>query len=544
MRDAMGLGPRGRRAAADEGSRSRASPRPTGSIRLGLAAIPLIILAVNGLGVLSIDPLARVMMEDGVLATIDGISSRAAARFMNTVFPFLVTLSALAWYTRPLPAAFREDRHKDGVAPAIGRRLLDLPTVAAALTGAGWLLAVPVVVIGGWALGVPMDARFFMQYAAHSFALFGFAFIITYYGVEAVVRRFIAPRVFKDNAALGAGSRFSLSVGARLFILAGAAFALPGLILLSSVAILNDGGDNRFGRDLMPTLAPALLVIGALLALITWLKSLSIERPIHELTEAAERIGAGDLSARVAVRSADRIGALGGAFNDMAGGLAERERERGVFGRVVDPRVRDRLLADDKAEAGELRRATVAFFDLAGFTSISEALPPRNVVALLNLYFEAVSSCVEAEGGLVNKFIGDGVLAVFGAPGDLPDHAERAIRAVEALGPRMSGLNARLAAKGYRPLRFRAGLHTGQVMAGVVGSKRRQEYTVIGDAVNAASRLEALGKEYGMDLILSDRTAGEAARPRAWKELGRVQIRGRVGRMGLFGMLVEQGGLV
>jgi adenylate cyclase len=105
-------------------------------------------------------------------------------------------------------------------------------------------------------------------------------------------------------------------------------------------------------------------------------KSLSIVAPIVELTEATRKIGKGDLGSRITVRSVDRIGELGGAFNDMAAGLAERERERSIFGRVVDPRVRDRLLEKTESGNGELRRATVVFFDLAGFTALSEHLPP------------------------------------------------------------------------------------------------------------------------------------------------------------------------
>ena len=245
-------------------------------------------------------------------------------------------------------------------------------------------------------------------------------------------------------------------------------------------------------------------VIAGLGALITWFKAQTIQAPILDLRKAARRVGEGDLGTRITVSSTDEIGSLGGAFNAMTRGLEERERIRALFGSVVDPRVRDRLLAG--RTAGEHRQATVVFLDLAGFTALSETLAADRVVALLNLYFEAARTCVETEGGLVNKFIGDGVLAVFGVPVEQPNHAAAALRAVAAFRRRMALLNERLVAKGYGPLAFRAGVHTGEVLAGVVGSRERHEYTVIGDAVNVASRLESLGKEFRTDIVVSANT--------------------------------------
>jgi len=191
--------------------------------------------------------------------------------------------------------------------------------------------------------------------------------------------------------------------------------------------------------------------------------------------------------------------------------------------------VRDRLIAGGEASRGETRTATVVFLDLAGFTGISEGLPPEKIVSLLNLYFEAATSCVEAEGGLVNKFIGDGVLAVFGVPADLPGDASAAIAALRALERKMGEINLRLAREGAPELRFRAGVHRGEVLAGVVGSRKRLEYTVIGDAVNVASRLEQLGKERGHAVIVSEATAAAlgAGERAGLTSLGEVTIRGR-----------------
>jgi adenylate cyclase len=524
----------GHMSEADEGGPKRRTVYP------GIAAIMAIAIGVNALGVLSIDPLASLMIESDVLAAIDAISSHGLARFLNVILPFSLFGIFLLFYLLPIAHAFSGRKRADPQSIKVARRLLRTPTVIALVTGAAWLVSLPVVVIGWSMLDFDLESRFYLQYTMHSLTLFGFSFVIAYYGVEVIVQRYIAPRVFSGNQALQVGSRFALPIGARLFVLAGSAFFLPGLVFYTAIRILNNGGDNHFGRDLLPILETALLVMGGLITLIAIFKSLSIVAPIVELTEATRKIGKGDLGSRITVRSVDRIGELGGAFNDMAAGLAERERERSIFGRVVDPRVRDRLLEKTESGNGELRRATVVFFDLAGFTALSEHLPPGTVVAILNSYFQTVAGCVEAEGGLVNKFIGDGVLAVFGAPDDQPDHALRAMRTIESLGARMKSLNDRLGERGYRPLRVRAGAHTGELMAGVVGSKTRQEYTVIGDAVNTASRLESLAKEQGVDAIISAQCWEEAGRDGSWTHLGRITVRGKTEPLGVFGKKIDQ----
>jgi len=256
---------------------SRITPiRDRWSIRLALLAIPVLVMGVNALAVGFMDALSSVMIETAIQVQINTLTGIPIVRFLNQIFPFILTITVLTWYLRPV-----------------------------------------------------------------------------------------------------------------------------------YIRILNAGGDNHFGRDLLPILDWAIPIVSMLIAIITWLK------------------------------------ALCGAFNDMAQGLEERERMRGIFGRVVDPRVRDRLMERDASSQGEIRQATVVFFDLAGFASISESLPAKRVVFLLNLYF---------------------------------------------------------------------------------------------DAVNVTSRLEPLGKIYGMDIIMSKATVGSLRKKRALKPLGLAEIRGKQERLELFGL--------
>ncbi len=513
------------------------------AIRRALVSLPLIVIVVNALAVGAIDPLATVMIESHIRAQIDEVSAVFIARFLNAILPFILTSLASIWYYWPVFTSFWNGANDLSKMTVAARRLLDAPMITAALTGAGWLFGSPVIIFIGWIMGIDFLPGFYSQYLSHSFVLFGFSFVISYYGVETIVRRTLVNRLFTESEVLAVGSRFSLSIGARMIVFAMASFVIPGVMFIAAIMILNAGGDNNFGRDLFSILVWAIPILSLLVAFITWFKTLSIQSPITDLKVAAGRLGEGKFDERVTVRSSDELGVLGGAFNDMARGLQERERMRSIFGRVVDPRVRDYLLEHNASSLGEIRRATVVFFDLAGFTSLSETLPARKIVSILNLYFEAVSSCVEAEGGLVNKFIGDGVLAVFGVPAELSDHAERALKAIEALGRYIVRMNAKLKAKGYQALRFRAGVHTGEVLAGNVGSKSRQEYTVIGDAVNVASRLETLGKDYSAAVVVSKATLEASSGKRSMQRLGPAYIRGKQEKLEIYTFMIDHLGL-
>jgi len=482
------------------------------SVRLALFSIILLMLMVNGLGVMAIDPLASLMIETSILQRIDAISVHSAVRIANQVVPSLIMILLLTWYMLPLFRRLWSGIIKGAsLDSALVRRLLNLPFFGAFLISSGWLFGVSVIPLAAPFYQVSLGKEFFIQYLSHSFVLFGFSFVISYYVVEVIVRKILIPAFIEENQALQASARLSLSISARLAVFAAAAFAVPLVLFFSTLRILNNGGLNHFDRDLMPILVVAIPLLILLITLITWLKSLSIQSPLLEITKAAKRVEQGDFNARVTVTSTDEIGQLAGAFNQMAQGLAEREKMYRLFGQIVDPRVRDRLISDmeksgEDQEQGELREATVVFFDLAGFTGLSEQLSPQKVVYILNLYFEAVTRSVESVGGMVNKFIGDGVLAVFGAPVNLEHHQKKALGAISHFVTQLEEINTRMHQNHLPSLSVRAGVHTGEVLAGTVGSGKRMEYTVIGDAVNVASRLENMGKPLGCHILVSQDT--------------------------------------
>jgi adenylate cyclase len=189
--------------------------------------------------------------------------------------------------------------------------------------------------------------------------------------------------------------------------------------------------------------------------------------------------------------------------------------------------VMDHLMNGRVALGGESLRVTVLFTDIRSFTSISEKMDPQHLVGLLNEYFTEMVGIVMDEGGVVDKYIGDAIMAVFGAPVPKPDDAANAVRAAVRMRRALATLNQRLVARGAPPLRTGIGIHTGEVVAGNIGSERRMEYTVIGDAVNLASRLESSTKELGVNVLVSEDTYALAKDAVVVRPVREITVKGR-----------------
>lgn len=232
----------------------------------------------------------------------------------------------------------------------------------------------------------------------------------------------------------------------------------------------------------------------------------SIERPLAALKQFAGRLGSGDLEARTDVAGEDIAGSLAASMTRMAAGLRERDRVKEVFGRYIATQVSDRILKGDVNLGGEARVVTILFSDIRNFTGMAEQMTPQQVVSFLNEYFSEMVEAVFEQGGVLDKFMGDGLMAVFGSLGDQPDHAERAVRAALRMKALLGKINADRAVVGKPPMAIGVGIHTDEVIVGNIGSTRRLEYTVVGDGVNTSSRVQALNKEFGTTILITDTT--------------------------------------
>lgn len=261
-------------------------------------------------------------------------------------------------------------------------------------------------------------------------------------------------------------------------------------------------------------------------------------RPVLQLASRVQRIERGDYGAALAheqVRGRDEVAGLAESIDNMASGLAEKEKVRDLLGKVVSREIADELLSNRIELGGEEKVVSVLFADIRGFTRLSEQQTPSQTLAMLNTCLERICSAIEAHGGVVDKFTGDAVMALFGAPVGHQDDALRAARALLAVQQAMQEVNVELRGDNAHQqpalqLQLGAGLHTGLVVAGNMGSRNRMNYTVIGDAVNLASRLEGLTRYYDVHNVISEasrQALGEQAQAFAWRELDLVRVKGK-----------------
>ncbi len=259
-------------------------------------------------------------------------------------------------------------------------------------------------------------------------------------------------------------------------------------------------------------------------------------RPIRDLAEGTKRVAAGDYGQRVPVVQDDDLGVLAASFNRMQAGLAERQRLQAAFGTYVDPALAARLLEQgDDVFTGERREVTVMFVDVRDFTPFAEANTAEDTVSGLNALFEIVVPAVVDAGGHVNKFLGDGALAVFGAPNDLADHADAAVST--------AALIHRLVAERFDgALRIGIGINTGAVIAGTIGGGGKLEFTLIGDTVNVAARVEELTKTTGNEILLTQQCVDAlASRPPGLIDRGFHVLKGKSAAVQVFGLDTDTG---
>ncbi|HYE91343.1 MAG TPA: adenylate/guanylate cyclase domain-containing protein, partial [Terriglobales bacterium] len=205
----------------------------------------------------------------------------------------------------------------------------------------------------------------------------------------------------------------------------------------------------------------------------------------------------------------------------------ERRRVLAAFGRYLSKDLMDEVLRDASALRGARREVSILFADLRNFTSIAETTAPEAIARQMSDYFDAMGAVIGKHRGMVNDFVGDGIMAVFNAPVNDPDHARHAVECALAMQVTLEQLNGRWAAVARPPLSAGVAVHTGMVFAGNVGGRTRTKYAVVGDVVNVASRVENLNKELGTAILITDATRAALAVPMPTRNVGSLVVRGR-----------------
>ena len=288
-------------------------------------------------------------------------------------------------------------------------------------------------------------------------------------------------------------------------------------------------------------LAVAVLLISiVLLAIMAAVVARSVRAPLARIVEVTNAIASGQLTVRTQLTRSDEFGVVGRHFDEMASGLEEREFIKTTFGQYVAPELVERMLVDRlQTVRGQRRHVAVMFVDVRKFTTLSEGLAPEAVVELLNDYLECMTRTLTSHGGRIDKFIGDAIMADWGA---LDDGARPEAAAVDAALAALGALDAwnrERVARGAAAVGVGIALHAGSVVAGSIGSSRKLEYTVIGDAVNVASRLEGLCKTFGARLVASGSLVAAAGVEDRARWLDTLVLRGRAEPTEIYELLTD-----
>ncbi|MEM7416937.1 MAG: adenylate/guanylate cyclase domain-containing protein [Gemmatimonadota bacterium] len=283
-----------------------------------------------------------------------------------------------------------------------------------------------------------------------------------------------------------------------------------------------------------PVLAPFESIINALLlsglaalglaVVFGRVLSRNLTAPVRALVDATGRVARGDYDASVQIASRDEMGKLAHAFNDMTVRIREREQLRAVLNKVVSKEVAEELMSGDVELGGELREMSVLFADIRGFTPLTEGMEPQAVIALLNECMEELAAAVDEVAGVVDKYIGDELMAVFGAPNVQPDHAFRAVCAAVRMREGIDALNRRRSERGEGAVGVGIGIASGTAVAGNMGSTDRMNYTVLGSVVNLAARLTSAAQ--AGEIIISEHTRSAAGSACITTSLGGRALKG------------------
>ncbi len=379
-------------------------------------------------------------------------------------------------------------------------------------------LVLQVVVAGGHE---PVYESFYL----HLLIAIGIAALITvtiaFFLIELLVLLLIFPLLFRDGRPYGTPGALPLSLPMRAVLMAVAGSIGP-IIMLLLIGWADDA--QRGGSINLFRLAVGLL--GVSFALVSAaLFSRLVMTPIRKLSQASQSVAAGNLSTRVMLQRADEFGALADEFNRMVGELREKQKLRETFGLHVGEAAVEQILAQDPGLGGQVREITALFCDIRGFTALSADRPPAEVVARLNTFLGVMVDIVELQhGGMINKYLGDGFMALFGAGGSESAHAVAAVLAARDM----------LAADTFFTIGI--GIHTGSAIVGNIGSPRRLEYTAIGDTINLAARLEGLTKTLGAPVLFSRATRERLPDTLSIRALGHHAVRGQSAPVEVFSL--------
>ncbi|MCC9641270.1 adenylate/guanylate cyclase domain-containing protein [Rhodopirellula sp. JC740] len=405
------------------------------------------------------------------------------------------------WRLRPLHRALLNQMPVDADRLAAGRRrVLHLPWWFLLVAAIGWLSCIPVFPLAIASAGEPLSGLVI----GHLITSFVIASLIavtqSFFAVELATQATLFPVFFQDANPASTPGAVPLSIRMRGILWAFSAVVCP-VVSLVLLLIVPDAA------NLSPMFGVTVGVVAIAFGLITsWMLGRWVASPVTRLQRAASSVAGGNLDVRVNLLRSDDFGLLIERFNRMVEGLQHREKLQETFGRHVGREAARQIMSQSDGSSGREQNITVMFVDVRNFTRQSSNMPAAQVVDALNLFFETAVEIVERHGGMVNKFLGDGFMAIFGVGSQTESHGPRAVQAGCELACVVDSLQDRMLDAGWNEFAIGIGINTGIAVVGCIGSPKRQEYTAIGDTVNIASRVESLTKPLNRVLLITQST--------------------------------------
>jgi adenylate cyclase len=445
----------------------------------------------------------------------------------SMLLPFILALI----YERPIRRHFEDLFGRRTSAPeqslAARRRLLNEPFFLILIDFSMWIAAAIVYPMVAWGAGAGAEA--IRGIVTRSLLTGLITVTIAFFVLEFMLQRRVVPYVFPAGGLHVVPGSWRIRIPTRLVALLFASNLVPFVAILTLIPsqLPPEREMTNFLNQIQFTVGINAVIFMGVGIWLTFLVSSNLTRPLREIVHVLHGVRKGNFDGLVRVTTNDEIGYTGEVINEMTKGLKEREFLKETFGKYVTEEVRDEILSGRVPLDGELREVTVLFSDLRDFTPLSERLPPKEVIKILNQYFREMEEAIRVHGGLVIHYIGDEIMAVFGAPVRREGHPGMAVEAAQEMKRRLRTLNRSLAEQGYPSLSHGIGIHTGEVVAANIGSPDRLSYTLIGDTVNLASRLQNLNKEMGTEVILSSATKARLAMPLPLKSLPSQRVKGK-----------------
>ena len=460
---------------------------------IGRVALTALIVVTNLIGAVAVVILALFVVPK------PAVSDASQLRLDNTLLAvvyFLLAVLAGVWVGTQRLFRVRDWLYEERPANLDEiRRILRAPLYLFILQVGLWLGGALVFGLFDGLHSAGLGARVAFLIAAAGMVTASCAYLLTELILRPAAARALARGVPERLVVPGVATKsvlaWMLGTGLQLF----------GIVAIGALAVTGDASLTTHPREGVSEAGIAMVVLGGIGLAVGMLVVVAVARttatPLDSVRRALEQVREGDFDVRVPVYDGTQIGQLQLGFNNMVEGLEERERIREAFGAYVDPDVAERILDQDGALDGDEVEVTIMFVDIRNFTGFAERTDPKQVVAALNQLFEQIVPVIHGHGGWVDKFVGDGLLAVFGAPRRRPDHADEALAAAVQI---TRGVHSE------QGLEFGIGLNSGSVLAGNVGGAGRLEFSVIGDPVNVAARVEAATRRTGDAILLAEHT--------------------------------------